>query len=127
MGDDEDHLLVLGLETDTETVALATFDEQGAPRGVHELPQTTLRPHVDEYLTIIRHMHHEDVSDRSTRMHTLDMAKKVVHDAGAKTLARSLPTVARDHETYRRLFTLVLSLLIDVTTLPGTQAHRRHV
>ena len=59
-------------------------------------------------------------------MHTLDMAKKVVHDAGAKTLAHALPKLARNHEGYRRLFTLVLSLLVDVTTLAGA-GHRRHV
>jgi len=56
-----------------------------------------------------------------------DMAKKVVHDAGAKTLARALPELARDHETYRRLFSLLLAVVVDVTKLPGAIAHRRHV
>jgi hypothetical protein len=55
------------------------------------------------------------------------MAKKVVHDAGAKTLARSLPDLARQHEAYRRLFSLLLAIVVDVTKLPGAIAHRRHV
>ena len=82
---------------------------------------------MDEYLAIIKRMHLEDQNDRSARMHALDMAKKVVHDAGAKTLENALPRMAQDHETYRRLFTLMLALLVDVTKLPGTQPHRRHV
>jgi uncharacterized protein (UPF0262 family) len=125
LGEEEDDMLLVGMEK--HAVVLATFDEQGAPRGVSEVPLASLRKHTDEYLAIIRRMHHDDDNDRSSKMHALDMAKKVVHDAGAKTLAHSLPGFARDHETYRRLFTLVLSLLVDVTTLPGTQPHRRHV
>ena len=106
-------------------VVLATFDEQGVPRAVREVQRSALAAHVGEYLTIIRRMHHEDVG--ASRLHALDMAKKVVHDAGAKTLAHALPNMARDHEGYRRLFTLILSLLVDVTTLPTAKAHRRHV
>jgi hypothetical protein len=120
LGDDDDHLMHLG--ADERAVTLATFDAEGAPRDVREIARDALEPHIHEYLTIIKRMHHE----ASAHMHTLDMAKKVVHDAGAKTLARVLPDFARDHESYRRLFSLVLAIVVDVTKLPGATAHRKH-
>jgi len=86
-----------------------------------------IKHHVDEYLAIIKNMQASDASVHSSSMYLLDMAKKVVHDAGAKTLARALPELARDHETYRRLFSLLLAVVVDVTKLPGAIAHRRHV
>ena len=125
LGDDDDHLLHVAHAR--HAVLLSTFDEVGAPRGVYEVPHGHLRQHVDEYLAIIGKMHGDDSNDASARMHALDMAKKVVHDAGAKTLARAVPELARDHESYRRLFSLLLAIVIDVTKLPGAIAHRRHV
>jgi uncharacterized protein (UPF0262 family) len=124
LGDEDDHLLHVGL--DSKAVVLAMFDAEGAPRSVLEVPRNELRPHVDEYLAVIRRMQHSEQAASSAQMHTLDMAKKVVHDQGAKTLARALPNLGRDHESYRRLFSLLLSVLIDVTALPGARAHRIH-
>ena len=124
LGGEEDHLLVVS--TSGDVIALATFDAAGAPRELFELSSAQLRGHVEEYLAIIARMQKNDAGDASAHMHTLDMAKKVVHDAGARTLARELPDFARDHEGYRRLFTLVLSVVVDVTKLPGAAAHRRH-
>jgi hypothetical protein len=34
-----------------------------------------------------------------------------------------LPSFARDHEAYRRLFSLILAVVVDVTTLPGARSH----
>ena len=125
LGDEDDSLLLV---SHGETmIALATFDAEGAPRALHEVALTDLRSHVEEYLAIIARMQRNDANDLSAHMHTLDMAKKVVHDAGARTLARAMPELARDHESYRRLFSLVLSIVVDVTKLPGAVAHRRHV
>ena len=125
LGDDDDHLLHIA--NARHAVLLSTFDEGGAPRSVLEVPHRDIKHHVDEYLAIIKHMQSSEASDYSSKMHTLDMAKKVVHDAGAKTLARTLPELAPDHETYRRLFSLLLAVVVDVTKLPGAIAHRRHV
>ncbi len=125
LGDEEDHLLHIA--NAHHAVLLSTFDEQGAPRGVFEVPHAHIKHHVEEYLAIIKHMQSSEASDYSSKMHALDMAKKVVHDAGAKTLSRALPAFARDHETYRRLFSLLLAVVVDVTKLPGAIAHRRHV
>ncbi len=125
LGDEGDHLLHIA--NAHHAVLLSTFDEQGAPRSALEVPHGDIKHHVDEYLTIIKRMQSGDASNYSPSMYTLDMAKKVVHDAGAKTLARALPELARDHEAYRRLFSLLLAVVVDVTKLPGAIAHRRHV
>jgi len=125
LGEDDDHLLHIA--NAHHAVLLSTFDEGGAPVQALEVPHGDIKHHVDEYLAIIKRMQSGEASDFSANMHTLDMAKKVVHDAGAKTLARALPELARDHETYRRLFSLLLAVVVDVTKLPGAIAHRRHV
>ncbi len=90
------------------------------------IPSGELAALIGEYLHVIRRMQDEDVSESGTKMQALDMAKKVVHDNGARVLAKAAPGVASTHETYRRLFTLVLSVVVDVTALPGGKAHRRH-
>ncbi len=124
LGADDEH--TLHVSQSDAGIELVTFDEGGAVVGSRGIAQGRLKPHVDEYLFIIRRMQSEQVADSSSRMHSLDMAKKVVHDGGAKTLAAELPGFAPDHETYRRLFTLLLSVLVDVTRL-GAGAHRRHL
>ena len=125
LGADEEHTLHLSF--DREGLALVTFDESGGPVATHVLAPAHLEPHTKEYLAIIGRMHEADASESSARMQALDMAKKVVHDGGARTLAERLPGFAPDHETYRRLFTLLLSVVVDVTRLPGVKAHRRHL
>ena len=125
LGDEDDHLLHIA--NARHAVLLSTFDEGGAPRNVLEVPHADIKHHVDEYLAIIKSMQASDTTVHSSAMYSLDMAKKVVHDAGAKTLARGLPNLAQDLETYRRLFSLLLAIVVDVTKLPGAIAHRRHV
>ena len=124
LGGEAEH--TLHVSADEDGVSLVTFDEGGAVIESRLLARARLAPHVDEYLLIIRKMQSDDASESSTRMQALDMAKKVVHDGGAKTLAAELAGFAPDHETYRRLFTLLLSVVVDVTKL-GAGAHRRHL
>lgn len=125
LGSSDDHTLHLSI--DAEGLALVTFDENGGPVTTHLLARGHLEAHMKEYLAIIARMSEGDAPESSARMHALDMAKKVVHDGGARTLAAELPGFAPDHETYRRLFTLLLSVVVDVTELPGVTAHRRHL
>lgn len=124
LGGDGDH--TLRVAWNAHAVSCATFDEDGAPRATFEVRATDLRPHVEEYLAIIRKMSDGGGGDFSSRMAAFDMAKKVVHDGAAKTLARTMPELARDHEAYRRLFSLFFAVIVDVTKLPGARAHRRH-
>ena len=124
LGQPHHHELRVGLEgTD---VSLKLHGE--AATGEHyTIPNSALGALIGEYLHVIRRMQDADVSESSSKMQALDMAKKVVHDNGARVLATAAPGVASAHETYRRLFTLVLSVVVDVTALPGAKAHRRHV
>lgn len=125
LGDDGDR--VVHFSYDANAVRCRTFGERGEPRASFEVTAAQLRLHVEEYLAIVRKMHASgDASDFSSRMAAFDMAKKVVHDGAAKTLASAMPGLARDHETYRRLFSLIFSLIVDVTKLPTARAHRRH-
>jgi uncharacterized protein (UPF0262 family) len=121
LGREDDRLLLISLTQNA--VELATFDDNGAPRELLEIERAHLREHIEEYLAIIRRIESADENNASAVMHSLDMGKKVVHDAGARTLARLLPSFARDHEAYRRLFSLILAVVVDVTTLPGARGH----
>jgi len=53
------------------------------------------------------------------------MAKRVAHNAAARALQQSLASLAPDHPTARRLFTLVLTLFVDTTRLAMVHDHRR--
>jgi uncharacterized protein (UPF0262 family) len=124
IGQDGDDVLHVGLAG--REVVLATFDAAGAPTGVVEVSHERLRPHVEEYLAVIHRLQHHERGEASAQVHALDMAKKVVHDNAARTLATALSSsgFGGDHESYRRLFSLLLSVLVDVTKLPGARTHR---
>lgn len=100
----------LRFEADGEHVATVVVD--------HEL----LAEQITEYLDIVRQITH---ADGLNQMEALDMAKKVTHDRAGRVLKRELREVGFDLETSRRLFTLLLSLKVDTTRLPGVRAHRR--
>jgi hypothetical protein len=81
-----------------------------------------LRAHLDEYLAIIKKMVEDDVP--APRMEALDMAKKVVHDRAGAALAREAAHLGERHEAFRRLFSLLVALKIDTTSLPIAHRHR---
>lgn len=87
-----------------------------------ELAESLLAPHMSEYLAIIRKMVEDDMP--ATRLEALDMAKKVVHDHGAKAIAAHAAVLGDKHEAFRRLFSLVVALCEDTTTLPAAHRHR---
>jgi uncharacterized protein (UPF0262 family) len=101
---------VLRFDTSEKTVATVVLD--------HEL----LSEQITEYLDIVRQI---TASDSLNQMEALDMAKKVTHDRAGRVLKRELREVGFDLETSRLLFTLLLSLKVDTTRLPGLRGHRR--
>ncbi len=84
----------------------------------HEL----LQDQIADYLDIVRQI---TDAESLNQMEALDMAKKVTHDRAGRILKRALRRVGFDLETSRRLFTLLLSLKVDTTRLPGVYGHRR--
>lgn len=106
--------------------AIAIFevlDEEGFATGTFEITQASLQAPITEYLAIIRGMD-ETARDRDASwFEAVDMAKKVVHDQAARVLTSTVPELSIDLGTLRKVFTLVLSLFVDTTTLHHARGH----
>jgi len=66
-----------------------------------------------EYLAVISRLEEEDIP--MPRLEALDMAKRVVHDKAAKKLGELLPDLSPSLETRRRVWSLLVAVLIDTT------------
>lgn len=86
-----------------------------------------IAPLVSEYADLIKKLSGGDL--HSACIEALDMAKRVVHDAGARRIGALLPDLSPSFETRRRFFSLVVSLTVDTTRLgplpPHLHASRR--
>ena len=89
-----------------------------------EVPRDALSRHIAEYVDIVRQMSQDGVGASSSRMEALDMAKKVTHDDAGRKLQRLARPLGADHDTCRRLFSLLLALRVDTTRLVGIHGHR---
>ena len=114
----------LRLAPGEQAVHLEARSEEGASLLALRLSREVLSRQVKEYVDVVRRMAQDDGSLHPAQLEALDMGKKVVHDDAARTLARALPELGADHETYRRLFTLLLALRVDTTKLTGVYGHR---
>lgn len=101
--------------------ALQAISSDGTPARETTIPHHLLREHITEYLDIVRQISR---AHGVNQMEALDMAKKVTHDRAGRLLKRELRAFDFDHETSRKLFTLLLSLRVDTTTLVGIRGHR---
>lgn len=91
--------------------------------GIHrvELPRHELAHVIDEYRGVIDRL--GDEGNTVARMEALDMAKKVVHDDGARRLGALIPDLSPELETRRRFFSLLVSLAVDTTKRPWAHRH----
>jgi uncharacterized protein (UPF0262 family) len=89
------------------------------------LPRTDIAPIVGEYAGVIKKLSGGDL--HPTHIEALDMAKRVVHDAGGRRIGALLPGLSPNLETRRRFFSLVVSLTVDTTRLSSIPLHRGHV
>ncbi|XXT18531.1 UPF0262 family protein [Sorangium sp. So ce429] len=83
---------------------------------------------VGEYAGLIKKLSGGDL--HSDQIEALDVAKRVVHDVGARRIGALLPDLSPSFETRRRFFSLVVSLTVDTTrlgTLPAHPHDSRHV
>lgn len=85
------------------------------------LARADIAPIVNEYVGVIKKLSQRDLQD--AHITALDMAKRVVHDAGARRIGALLPDASPSLETRRRLFSLLVSLAVDTTRLGGISAH----
>ena len=85
------------------------------------IPHEALSEHITEYVDIVRQI---GSAQGVNQMEALDMAKKVTHDRAGRMLRQALRNFGFDHESSRKLFTLLLSLRVDTTKLVGIHSHR---
>lgn len=114
----------LRLERSEQALHVEARAESGDVLLRAAVSRDVLTQQVKEYVDVVRRMARDDGSLHPAQLEALDMGKKVIHDDAARALARALPELGADHETYRRLFTLVLSLRVDTTKLTGVYGHR---
>ena len=94
-------------------LALALRDGEGNDAGTIGLGLARFRRVVREYFAICDSYYKALRKASATELETLDMARRAIHDRGARQLADALEDkVALDHATARRLFTLICVLHI---------------
>lgn len=106
----------------TEQQFVLGFEAKGRRLATVPVDQSLLADQIFDYLDIVRQI---TDADSLNQMEALDMAKKVTHDRAGRVLKRALRELGFDLETSRRLFTLLLSLKVDTTRLPGIRGHRK--
>lgn len=120
---DDAHRLVVTL-TEQATV-LELFDADGERLDQVRVPRDALSDLIAEYVDIVRQLAKQEGPGGLARLEALDMAKKVVHDKAGRVVRRHCRAFGIDHDTARRLFTLLMSLRVDTTKLVGIHGHRR--
>lgn len=107
----------------TEREFILRFEtNSGEELGNFVLAHELLAEQIADYIDVVRQI---TAADSLNQMEALDMAKKVTHDRAGRVIKRALRDIGVDLETSRRLFTLLLSLKVDTTRLPGVYGHRR--
>lgn len=96
---------------------LRFFPLAGVQALSYFVPTEALSPHVKEYTQICRRMTNLEEGPDSPKLEVLDMAKKLAHDDGGRTVARALSPLRVDLATGRRIFTLLFTIYVDTTTL----------
>ena len=102
------HLAVAGT-----SLAMAVRDREGTDAGTIGLGLARFRRDVREYFAICDSYYKALRKASASELETIDMARRAIHDRGARQLADALEDkVALDHATARRLFTLICVLHI---------------
>lgn len=105
-----------------EDVLFEALDDDGFVKFTGPVPLVRLAPLMKEYRSIIERLDEGSAYRDQTWIHTVDMAKKVVHDKAGDALADALPDFTADHPTLRLFFTLIFAIVVDTTSM----LHVRH-
>lgn len=114
---------VLWVTSNEQATTFELRPEVGESIHVEVLRESVAR-FIGEYIDIVRRMAAEDLARHSVELEALDMAKKVTHDMAARTIERLCRPLGVDHDTARRLFTLLLAIRVDTTKITGIHSHR---
>ena len=94
-------------------LTMALTDRDGADAGTIGLGLARFRRVVREYFAICDSYYKALRKASASELETVDMARRAIHDRGARHLADALADkVELDHDTARRLFTLICVLHI---------------
>jgi uncharacterized protein (UPF0262 family) len=101
--------LVLG--TQDERLVFNVLDEAGEHVVSHHLSFSPLRRIMKDYFIVCDNYYAAIKSAPPSRIQSIDMGRRVMHDDGGRVLAERLKgKINVDHDTARRLFTLICSL-----------------
>jgi uncharacterized protein (UPF0262 family) len=114
----------LSVTVGEQAMALELTDASGCAIASAEVPRSALQGHVTEYVDIVRQLERAQRGVAAASIEALDMAKKLAHDDAARTLRRLCRPLGADHDTCRRIWTLLLTLRVDTTRLTGVRGHR---
>src|SRR4029079_4184920 len=102
---------VLRLKVDGSRLVFDIRSQEGKPVVAHLLSLTPLRRIVKDYYTICDSYYQAIRTATPEKIEALDMGRRAIHDDGSRVLMERLKNkVALDHDTARRLFTLVCVL-----------------
>jgi len=113
-----DDATLLVLETDDGAAVPATELARA------EVTRDALSRYVAEYVDVCRKLASDDFGYGSPRFEALDMGKKLLHDDAADVLVGQCAPLRIDHDTARRLFSLLVALRVDTTRMVGVHRHR---
>jgi len=101
--------LVLG--TLDDRLVLNVFDEAGQPIIAHLLSFSPLRRVIKDYFIVCETYNSAIKSAPPSRIQAVDMGRRALHDEGGRVLTERLKgKIKIDHDTARRLFTLICAL-----------------
>jgi len=89
--------------------------------GERTVPREEIAALLKEYLIVIDQLGDEGL--HPMRAEALDMAKRVVHDDGGRTLVMLMPDLSPSVDTCRRVFSVVVSLAVDTTKRAWAHRH----
>ena len=107
--DEGPYKLVLG--TLNDRLVFSIYNEDGEQLVDHVLSFTPLKRIVRDYFIVCDSYYEAIKSAPPSRIQAIDMGRRGLHDEGSKVLIERLQgKVKIDHDTARRLFTLICSL-----------------
>lgn len=101
----------LNLSIQENRLVFQIFFEDGTPVATHILSLTPLRKVVKDYFLICESYFSAIKTAAPAKIEAIDMGRRGVHDEGSRLLAERLDgKIGLDHDTARRLFTLICAL-----------------
>lgn len=107
--DDGPYKLMLGIADDKLALSVTSEDDQAIV--THMLSLTPLRRIMKDYFIVCDSYYQAIRSAPPSRIQSIDMGRRGLHDEGSRILSERLAgKVTLDHDTARRLFTLICAL-----------------